>query len=213
MPKTTARTQPSRLLSLGNFRGKLSSESVLPQLALLAILVGVKTALVMILFRLFIEVGSDSLLGINRENFETLDIVIRFISPIAGPLLIGLLLFRLRADKREAGVAQVMGKLSDHRPRPSAVNALVPFIAGGVTLLGGREGPAIHVGAAGASVLEAALELPYNSIRILVACGAAAANASSFNTPIARVTSLSMLGFSRSLYQPISLPASRFNVP
>lgn len=201
MPKTTARTQPSRLLSLGNFRGKLSSESVLPQLALLAILVGVKTALVMILFRLFIEVGSDSLLGINRENFETLDIVIRFISPIAGPLLIGLLLFRLRADKREAGVAQVMGKLSDHRPRPSAVNALVPFIAGGVTLLGGRERPAIHVGAAGASVLEAALELPYNSIRILVACGAAAANASSFNTPIARVTSLSMLGY---LKVPIS---------
>lgn len=201
MPKTTALTQPSRLLSLGNFRGKLSSESVLPQLALLAILVGVKTALVMILFRLFIEVGSDSLLGINRENFETLDIVIRFISPIAGPLLIGLLLFRLRADKREAGVAQVMGKLSDHRPRPSAVNALVPFIAGGVTLLGGREGPAIHVGAAGASVLEAALELPYNSIRILVACGAAAANASSFNTPIARVTSLSMLGY---LKVPIS---------
>ena len=201
MPKTTARTQPSRLLSLGNFRGKLSSESVLPQLALLAILVGVITAPVMILFRLFIEVGSDSLLGINRENFETLDIVIRFISPIAGPLLIGLLLFRLRADKREAGVAQVMGKLSDHRPRPSAVNALVPFIAGGVTLLGGREGPAIHVGAAGASVLEAALELPYNSIRILVACGAAAANASSFNTPIARVTSLSMLGY---LKVPIS---------
>ena len=201
MPKTTARTQPSRLLSLGNFRGKLSSESVLPQLALLAILVGVKTALVMILFRLFIEVGSDSLLGLNSENFETLDIVIRFISPIAGPLLIGLLLFRLRADKREAGVAQVMGKLSDHRPRPSAVNALVPFIAGGVTLLGGREGPAIHVGAAGASVLEAALELPYNSIRILVACGAAAANASSFNTPIAGVTSLSMLGY---LKVPIS---------
>ena len=201
MPKTTARTQPSRLLSLGNFRSKLSSESVLPQLALLAILVGVKTALVMILFRLFIEVGSDSLLGLNSENFETLDIVIRFISPIAGPLLIGLLLFRLRADKREAGVAQVMGKLSDHRPRPSAVNALVPFIAGGVTLLGGREGPAIHVGAAGASVLEAALELPYNSIRILVACGAAAANASSFNTPIAGVTSLSMLGY---LKVPIS---------
>ena len=190
----TVRTKPSRLLSLGNFRSKLSGENAPPQLALLAILVGVKTALVMILFRLFTEVGSDSLLGINRENFETLEIVIPFISPIAGPLLIGLLLFRLRADKREAGVAQVMGKLSDHRPRPSAVNALVPFIAGGVTLLGGREGPAIHLGAAGASVLEAALELPYNSIRILVACGAAAANASSFNTPIAGVTSLRMLG-------------------
>ncbi len=156
MSKKTVRTKPSRLLSLGNFRSKLSGENAPPQLALPAILVGVKTALVMILFRLFIEVGSDSLLGINRENFETLEIVIPFISPIAGPLLIGLLLFRLRADKREAGVAHVMDKLSDHRPRLSAINALVQFIAGGVALMaglsGGREGPAIHVGAAGASV-------------------------------------------------------------
>ncbi len=136
----TVRTKPSRLLSLRNFRSKLSGENAPPQLALLAILVGVKTALVMILFRLFIEVESDSLLGINRENFETLEIVIPFISPIAGPLLIGLLLFRLRADKREAGVAHVMGKLSDHRPRLSAINALVQFIAGGVALMAGLAG-------------------------------------------------------------------------
>ena len=136
----TVRTKPSRLLSLRNFRSKLSGENAPPQLALLAILVGVKTALVMILFRLFIEVESDSLLGINRENFETLEIVIPFISPIAGPLLIGLLLFRLRADKREAGVAHVMDKLSDHRPRLSAINALVQFIAGGVALMAGLAG-------------------------------------------------------------------------
>ena len=204
MSKKTVRTKPSRLLSLGNFRSKLSGENAPPQLALPAILVGVKTALVMILFRLFIEVGSDSLLGINRENFETLEIVIPFISSIAGPLMIGLLLFRLRADKREAGVAHVMDKLSDHRPRLSAINALVQFIAGGVALMaalsGGREGPAIHIGAAGASVLEAALELPYNSIRILVACGAAAANASSFNTPIAGVTSPKHAGLSQGSY-------------
>ena len=134
---------PHKALSITfswNFRSKLSGENAPPQLALLAILVGVKTALVMILFRLFIEVESDSLLGINRENFETLEIVIPFISPIAGPLLIGLLLFRLRADKREAGVAHVMGKLSDHRPRLSAINALVQFIAGGVALMAGLAG-------------------------------------------------------------------------
>ena len=110
----TVRTKPSRLLSLGNFRSKLSGENAPPQLALPAILVGVKTALVMILFRLFIEVGSDSLLGINRENFETLEIVIPFISSIAGPLMIGLLLFRLRADKREAGVAHVIAAVDAH---------------------------------------------------------------------------------------------------
>ena len=36
-PKKTVRTKPSRLLSVGNFRGKLSNESALPQLALLTI--------------------------------------------------------------------------------------------------------------------------------------------------------------------------------
>ena len=52
---------------------------------------------------------------------------------------------------------------------------------------GGREGPAIHLGAASSSLLGQAFELPNNSIRTLVACGTAAAIAGSFNTPIAGV--------------------------
>ena len=191
MPKKTVRITPSRLFSLKNFRRSLSHENALPQLALLAILVGVITAFVMILFRSFIEVGAESLFGINSENFEMLDIVVRFLSPIIGATLIGVLLFRLPSSKREAGVAHVMSKLSEYQTRLPVINALVQFFAGGIALVaglsGGREGPAIHLGATGASVLGSTLKLPYNSIRILVACGAAAAIASSFNTPIAGV--------------------------
>ena len=137
MPKKTVYTTPTRFRSFGHFRNSLSSANALPQLALLAIPVGVITAFVMILFRLFIEVGSDLLLGISSENFETLGIVSRFISPIAGALLIGLLLFRLPSDKREAGVAHVMSKLGGYRIRLPLINALIQFFAGGIALMAG----------------------------------------------------------------------------
>ena len=88
MPKKIARITPSRSFSLKNFRRRLSHEDALPQLTVLAILVGVITAFVMILFRSFIEVGSDSLFGTNSENFEALDIVVRFLSPVIGAVLI-----------------------------------------------------------------------------------------------------------------------------
>jgi H+/Cl- antiporter ClcA len=47
----------------------------------------------------------------------------------------------------------------------------------------------VHLGAASGSLLANGLELPNNSVRILVASGTAAAIAASFNTPIAGVFS------------------------
>ncbi len=70
-------------------------------------------------------------------------------------------------------------------------NAIVQFIGGAAALLtgqsGGREGPAIHLGAAVSSLFGQFLDLPNNSIRTLVACGTAAAIAGSFNTLLAGV--------------------------
>lgn len=70
-------------------------------------------------------------------------------------------------------------------------NALVQFITGVIALAsgqsGGREGPAIHLGAAGSSLIGHYMKLPNNSIRVIVGCGAAAAISASFNTPIAGV--------------------------
>ena len=52
---------------------------------------------------------------------------------------------------------------------------MTQFICGVIALAsgqsGGREGPAIHLRAAGSSLLGQWLKLPNNSIRILVGCG------------------------------------------
>jgi len=84
-----------------------------------------------------------------------------------------------------------MERLSRHQGHLPLPNAVTQFFGGLIALVGGisggREGPAIHLGAASASLMGQAFELPNNALRVLVACGTAAAIAGSFNTPMAGV--------------------------
>jgi CIC family chloride channel protein len=120
-----------------------------------------------------------------------LRIELAFGLPLLGGLLLGLIMQPLRPSARRVGVVHVMERLSRHQGYLPPRNALVQFFGGILSLIsgqsGGREGPAIHLGAASSSLLGQAFELPNNSIRTLVACGTAAAIAGSFNTPIAGV--------------------------
>jgi CIC family chloride channel protein len=162
----------------------------LPQLSLIAVAVGLITGCVIIGFRLAIDYALVWLIG-DKEHFEGLHTAARFAYPFGGGLLIGIFLLRLSPSERRVGVVHVMERLSRHQGYLPLKNALVQF-AGGITALvsgisGGREGPAIHLGAASASLIGQTFRLPNNSMRILVACGSAAAIASAFNTPIAGV--------------------------
>lgn len=182
----------SRRPSLEGFRHRLSSAEALPQLALLAIIAGVVTGLVILAFRGAIDlILGTLLLTQGPEAFEALGRPERVALPLTGACLLAIACGWLPADATRFGVTHVMERLSRHQGYLPLRNALIQFFGGIVALTaglsGGREGPAIHLGAASASLLGQAIELPNNAIRTLIACGTAAAIAGSFNTPMAGV--------------------------
>jgi len=158
----------------------------------LAILTGLLASLVIIAFRLFIDTGQVLLFPTGEiEDFANLPWQWVLGLPIGGGLLIGLLLYGLKPEQRNTGVVHVIERLSSHEGRLPWQNALRQFFGAGIALITGhsvgREGPSVHLGAASGSQLASVLDLPNNSVRILVASGSAAAIAASFNTPVAGV--------------------------
>lgn len=158
---------------------------------MLGVLTGLVTAAVIISFRFVIDSSLSLLPGGGVDNFESLPIVERIVLLMAGALVLGILMHRYSPSARRVGVVHVMERLSLHQGRLPLRNAVIQFIGGAIALAtgqsGGREGPAIHLGATAASLMGQQFRLPNNSLRTLVACGTAAAIASSFNTPIAGV--------------------------
>lgn len=158
---------------------------------MLGFLAGIVTAGVILLFRYVIDVSLGFMPEGQAENFEGLPVVTRVLALMGGAALLGLLLQRYSSSTRRVGVVHVMERLSLHQGNLPLKNAVIQFFGGAIALIsgqsGGREGPAIHLGATAASLLGQKSRLPNNSIRAMVACGTAAAIASSFNTPIAGV--------------------------
>lgn len=174
------------------FRRRLSGVDTLPQLALLGLLSGIVTGLVIILFRRAIELPLEFFLpGNDSEAFEQLHILTRGLLPLTGAVSLGLFLNRLSTQDRKVGVVHVMERLNYHQGYITFRSAAIQFIVGvGTVITGqsaGREGPAVHLGAAFSSLMGQWMRRPNNSIRTLVACGCAAAISASFNTPIAGV--------------------------
>lgn len=177
--------------SIREFRRRLASFDSVPQFAILGLFSGMVTGLVILAFRTLIELPLDYFLGGNFEDFESLPRGYVFVLPVGGALALSLLLSLARTGSRSIGVVHVLERLARHQGYLPWRNAALQFLGGVIALgtgeSGGREGPAIHLGAAGSSLMGQALKLPNNSIRVLVGCGAAAAISASFNTPVAGV--------------------------
>ncbi|QQD18785.1 chloride channel protein [Spongiibacter nanhainus] len=177
---------------LHSLRRRLASPDAAFAYAVLGAVAGLVTATLMILFRLALEgTLSFALPGHAAENFEGLSRHWHFLLPLLGGMFLGLVFHFLPQTYRMTGISHVIAALHSGRGRLPLGNMISQFFGALLALMsgqsGGREGPAVHVGASASSLVGGVLRLPNNSLRVLAACGVAAAIAASFNTPIAGV--------------------------
>ncbi|MEC9482069.1 MAG: chloride channel protein [Halomonas sp.] len=203
-------------LSLERFRRQLASVDALPQLCVLGVASGLLTGGLMVVFRLLLELGGWLLMPHGDiENFEALSPVVRSLLPLVAVTVIGVGLWSQAAKVRKIGIAHVIERLSYHQGRFPLRNWLNQWWVGVVTVVGGlsagREGPAIHLGAAASSGIGERLRLPHNSLRVLVGCGTAAGISASFNTPIAGVIfamEVVLMEYTAAGFMPVILASS-----
>lgn len=207
------RELPQRLLQ--DLRLRASHAEALPILILLGLACGLLAGGAIIAFRLFIEsIQGLFLPGGNPENYEELPAVWRILLPLAGGAALGAAFHFLPAAARHVGVVHLMERLAYHQGRLPLRNALVQFFGAAASIIAGhsmgREGPAIHLGAASGSLAGQALGLPNNSLRVLAGCGVAGAIAAAFNTPLAGVVfamEVIMMEYTVAGFAPVILAA------
>lgn len=174
------------------FKRRLAQNDALLQNSLLGFITGIAAALVIIGFRILFELPLRSFLpGGTPESFESLAPIWFFTLPVLGGLVVGLWLMLFSPEHRKTGVSHVITRMAYHHGKMPFRNSVAQFFGGALAILtgqsGGREGPAVHLGAAAGSQIGKHFHLPNNSLRLLVGCGTAGAIAASFNTPMAGV--------------------------
>ena len=177
---------------LDPWRLRLSQEDALIPLSVLGLLVGLISALLISIFHLLLTAGQIYILGLSvAGEYASLPLIWRFLLPVLGAVLLGLAFSRLAPARRAVGIGFTLLRFHRYNAKLPWQNAVVQFFGGLWALLvglsNGREGPGVHMGATGGSLISHWLHLPHNSTRTLVGCGAAAAIAASFNTPLAAV--------------------------
>lgn len=173
------------------WRDRLSGMDALPQLSVLGLLTGVLAGIAIVVFRLLVEIPLSRALPTHSENFEALTGTWHFWLPFAGAVIFGLALQCVKPKYHAASVGHVLDRIHNHQSRLPLGNFINQLLGGAWCLVTGqsvgREGPAVHLGAASGSMLGQWLRLPNNSLRPLAGCGVAAAIAACFNTPMAGV--------------------------
>lgn len=177
---------------LAHTRTRLAGKQALFALSILGILSGVAVGLVVSLFRYLIELPQTLFFPDDlTDNYEALNWQVRLMMASAGGLLLGLIFYISSRTPMRVGVIHVLERLTYNEGYLPFKNMAMQFIGGVIAIVSGqsvgREGPSVHLGAATSSLLGQYLFLPNNSIRTLVGCGAAAAIAAAFNTPLAGV--------------------------
>jgi CIC family chloride channel protein len=111
------------------------------------------------------------------------------LAPALGALLSGLLVRYVSPESAGHGVVEVIEAIQARGQKLRGRVALWKAIAAGIVIgsggSAGREGPVVHIGGAVGSSLGRSLALPRRQTVLLIACGAGAGIAASFQAPFA----------------------------
>ena len=205
--------------SLQHFNERLASYDALPQWLLLGLACGLFSGLLIAAFRAVVDLPLEALLPDNSDNFEALIDQGIWLLPLAGSAVLALLFYLVPKLKQKVGMVHLFERIAYHQSHLTMPSMTSQFISASVALLSGhsvgREGPAVYLGACSASLLGQRLKVPNNSLKILVACGSAAAIAAAFNTPLAGVIfamEVILLEYSLSGFMPIIVAAVTGNL-
>ena len=194
-----ARNVARILILLRKMRRRAAALDVL-KVWFFAIVIGVAAAYGVIAFRFAINQVSEIAFGESEtmvvSGAASLSFWRAWAAPVIGGFAVSGLLYLAHrygwlAKGRSEGVADVIearavagGRVSSRAGLASAAVAAVSIGAGASA---GREGPAVHLGATIASVLDRHMGFDAKQRRALLGCGAAAAVSASFNAPVAGV--------------------------
>jgi H+/Cl- antiporter ClcA len=199
---------------LDSLRLTLSYPKTSWQLCLFGVISGICAASLIIIFRLSFQYIQLQLLP-ELGAYEQLPWYKRFMLPFLGVIGIYLVASTTGFSHYRLGIPFVIHRIKNNfglMPLRSTINQFF----GGIFALAsgffvGREGPSVHLGAAGTSFVGDGLKLPYNCIRILAGCGIAAGISASFNTPFAAVIfvmEVVMRNYRIHIFIPIMLSAA-----
>ncbi|HUG86909.1 MAG TPA: chloride channel protein [Euzebya sp.] len=148
----------------------------------LAAAVGIGTGLMAVLLIIVVDAVGELTFGHSPSMWHVL------LVPAVGGLVVGLLITAAPDAAGGGGVTKVMRAIALHGGRLNPLTPLAKVLSTGVALgtgaAGGREGPIVHIGGAVGSMFGGWLRLDEERRRTLVAAGAAAGIAASFNAPL-----------------------------
>ncbi len=156
----------------------------------LAVIVGMIAGIGAVIFRYLIR-GVNTFFFFSTDSYTFTENSLGglvFLAPMIGGLIVGILVYKFAREVKGHGVPEVMGAMLTNkgkiRPRVGIVKILASSITIGTGGSAGREGPIVQIGATGGSTLGQALGLSVNDTRALLACGAGAGIAATFNAPL-----------------------------
>ncbi|MEN8231107.1 MAG: chloride channel protein [Thermodesulfobacteriota bacterium] len=160
-------------------------------LLIMAVVVGVATGLAAVLFIRLIAFIQIFFYGGGEKILPALGRIWIIVVPVIGGLLVGPIIAKFAVEAKGHGVPEVMQALilrgGRIRPRVALAKVIASALCIGTGGSAGREGPIVQVGSALGSSVGQWLHLSDERIKNLVACGAAAGIAATFNAPIAGV--------------------------